>query len=109
MRQQNPIGLSIAVAGWVIGGLVFRRISAAWPSDPSVRRWQFAVSVVAVTLPPCFMLGLLGVQYPHLIVLSEVLGLSVVLGVFASGTRRFRPESDVIEDVGEGEKNASVP
>ncbi|WP_231743895.1 hypothetical protein [Stieleria neptunia] len=100
MQRQNPLGLLIAVAGWVIGGLVYRRISAKWPHDPIARRRQFAVSVAAVTIPPSVTLGFfgfLGTQYPHLIILAEILGLSIVAGVFASGTRRFRPPSEIAE------------
>ena len=100
MQRQNLWGLVIAVAGWVIGGLVYRQISAKWPHDPFVRRWQFAISVAAVTIPPTVtfgFFGFLGTQYPHLIILAEILGLSIVAGVFASGTRRFRPPSEIAE------------
>ena len=97
MQRQNPLGLLIAVAGWVIGGLAYRRISAKWPHAPFVRRRQFAASVVSVTLPPLLVIGCLGTQHPHLIILAEILGLSVVAGVFASGTRRFRPPPEIAE------------
>ncbi|TWT80529.1 hypothetical protein CA13_19740 [Planctomycetes bacterium CA13] len=91
LAHQNPFGFAVVLMGCILGGLVYRFRSRNWPHDPTIRDSQYIYSAVAVVLPPGVLFLFAGPhgQGPAIVMIGLIVGVSVALGIFTSGTRRL--------------------
>ncbi len=87
----NPIGYLLILLSMPVGGLVYRLRSRKWPIDRTVRKRQITACFATLLLPLSvgLLTGLRG-QGLHMTVLSGVVSLTFMTGIFISGLRRGR-------------------
>lgn len=90
-EDPNPIGFLLILSSFPVGGLIYRLRSRDWPIDRTVRRRQIAASCATLLIPAAAasLNGMQG-QGLHLTMLSAIVSLALVTGIFISGQRRDR-------------------
>ena len=87
----EPAGFTTPMIGCVVGALIYRFRSRAWPVDPSAKNRILKFSAIAILTPPAIMVAITRGgrgQGFGMVIICLIVGVSVAVGIVVSGTRR---------------------
>ena len=89
LMRGDPTGFIFPTFGAIAGGLIYRIRSRKWPVDPDVRikQLRYTISILGITFLPAIVSGFMG-PGPGLSLMTGVIGIGIIAGIFLSGTRR---------------------
>lgn len=87
----NPIGYLLILFSFPVGGLIYRIRSRRWPIDGTVRQRQVVACCATLLLPiaVAFLTGMRA-QGLGMTLLSGIVSMVLMAGIFLSGQRRGR-------------------
>ena len=91
LMREDPAGFIFPTIGSLVGGLIYRIRSRKWPIDPGAKYKQliYTLLILGLTILPAILLNFMG-PGPGLSLMTGVVGIGIICGIFLSGTKRHR-------------------